>query len=91
MTVDNNDEPLRVAKSLGCADLILDARTTTAAEAEIQIKPLTASKKRGQPGCAATIVLPESQNAFDYAAKITRKHGVIMTVSVVTLAILLLM
>jgi D-arabinose 1-dehydrogenase-like Zn-dependent alcohol dehydrogenase len=82
--VDNNDQPLAVAKSLNCADLILDARITPAIIAEQKISTLTAHMNHGHGGCAATIILPESQAAFTYAAKITRKHGVLMTVSVPT-------
>jgi hypothetical protein len=41
---------------------------------------ITIHANRGHGGCAVTIVLPESQHAFDYAAIITRKHGVLMTV-----------
>ena len=83
IVVDNQDEALRVAKSLKCADLIIDPRITSPDEAEAQVDDITAPRHRGHGGCAATIVLPESQNAFIYACKITRKHGTIMTVSVV--------
>lgn len=85
MTVDNQDESIRVAKSLNCADVIFDARVTLPIEAEEQVARMTAPTNNGHGGCAATIVLPESQHAFDYATKITRKHGIIMTVSVVFL------
>jgi len=84
--VDNQDEALRVAKSLVSeGDLIFDARKTSAADAEKLVNHVTSTHpvNRGHGGCAATIVLPESQHAFDYAAKITRKHGIVMTVSVV--------
>jgi threonine dehydrogenase-like Zn-dependent dehydrogenase len=84
--VDNNDQPIYVAKSLGCADLILDARYTSPADAEKQVAAITAPGNQGHVGCAATIILCESQHAFNYAAKITRKHGIIMTVSVVLLS-----
>jgi hypothetical protein len=81
---DNQDEALRLAKSLNCADLIIDARRTSAEEAEIIVNDVTAPRSNnGMGGCAATIVLPDSQRAFDFATKITRKHGIIMTVSVV--------
>jgi threonine dehydrogenase-like Zn-dependent dehydrogenase len=82
--VDNQDEALRVAKSLKCADLIIDPRVTSPDEAEARVDEITAPRHRGHGGCAATIVVPESQNAFTYACKITRKHGTIMTVSVVS-------
>lgn len=81
--VDNHDEALRVAKSLKCADLILDPRVTSPDDAEILVDEITSPRNRGHGGCAATIVLPESQHAFSYACKITCKHGTIMTVSVV--------
>jgi hypothetical protein len=84
MIVDNQDESIRVAKSLNCADLIFDARVTLPLEAEEQVARITAPTNEGLAGCAATIVLPESQHEFNYAAKITRKHGIVMTVSVVT-------
>src|SRR5271170_1746421 len=83
IVVDNHDEALRVAKSLKCADLILDPRVTCPDDAEILVDEITSPRNRGHGGCAATIVLPESQHAFSYACKITRKHGTIMTVSVV--------
>jgi hypothetical protein len=85
MIVDNQDEAIRVAKSLNCADLIFDARVTLPIEAEELVAGITAPTNNGHGGCAATIVLPESQHAFNYATQITRKHGIIMTVSVVSL------
>jgi hypothetical protein len=81
--VDNQDESLKVAHSLKCADLIFDARVTLPIEAEDIVGQFTAAQNNGHGGCAATIVLPESQAAFEYACKITRKHGIVMTVSVV--------
>ena len=83
MAVDNKDEALRVAKSLKCADLILDSRYTTPDDAELLVDEVTAPRNRGHGGCSATIVLPDSQIAFSYACKITRKHGTVMTVSIV--------
>jgi hypothetical protein len=83
--VDNQDESIRVAKSLNCADLIFDARVTLPLEAEEQVARISTPANEGLARCAATIVLPESQHAFNYATKITRKHGIVMTVSVVTL------
>ena len=83
ITVDNKDEALRIAKSLKCADLILDPRHTSLDDAELRVDEITSPRNRGHGGCSATIVLPESQNAFSYACKITRKHGTIMTVSMV--------
>jgi hypothetical protein len=80
---DNQDEALRLAKSLNCADLIIDARRTSPEEAEIMVNDVTAPRNNGLGGCGATIVLPDAQRAFDFATKITRKHGIIMTVSVV--------
>jgi hypothetical protein len=81
--VDNQDEALRVTKSLNCTDLILDVRTTPPLEAQKQVNAITAPINKGRGGCAATIVLPESQEAFDYAMKITRKHGTVMIISAV--------
>ena len=81
--VENQDEALRVAKSLKCAELILDPRVTSPEDAEILVDEITAPRYRGHGGCAATILLPESQHAFHYACKITRKHGTVMTVSLV--------
>jgi len=82
--VDNQDESLKVAHSLKSADLIFDARVTLPIEAEDIVAQFTAPQNSGHGGCAATIVLPESQAAFEYACKITRKHGIVMTVSVVS-------
>jgi len=84
MTVDNQDEALRVAKSLKCTDLLLDPRQTSPERAQILVDEITAPRSRGHGGCAATIVLPESQDAMYYASSITRKHGTVMTVSVVS-------
>ena len=80
---DNQDDALRLAKSLNCAELILDARRVSPEEAETMVYDITGPRYHGQGGCGATIVLPNSQGAFDYATKITRKHGIIMTVSLV--------
>lgn len=81
--VDTQDEALKIAKSLNCVDILLDARVTDKDEAVKIISEKLPYKDSEDQGCAATIVLPEAQAAFDYAVKITQKHGIVMTVSVV--------
>lgn len=83
ITVDTQDEALGIAQSLDCVDVLLDARKINKEEAVNIIAFKLPTHISEDQGCAATIVLPEVQAAFDYACKITQKHGTVMTVSVV--------
>ena len=69
--VDNNDNTLELARSLNTRATIVDARTTSPEEA----------LKLFGGAVDATIILPEAQAAFDYGAKLTKRHGMINMVS----------
>ena len=69
-----------MAKSFKCADISLDALKTLPTEVGIQVTDMTAQDVTVRADCEAAILLPESQRDFDYATKITRKHGRIMTI-----------
>jgi alcohol dehydrogenase, propanol-preferring len=83
--IDAQDDALRIAESMNCLDLLIDARKTNKEEAVKEIARKLPTNISEEQGCAAIIVLTEAQVAFDYACKITQKHGIIMTVSVVIL------
>jgi len=81
--VDAQDEALRIAKSINCLDVLIDVRKTNKEQAVKEIAARLPTEISEDQGCGAVIVLPSSQPAFDYACKITHKHGIVMTVSVV--------
>ena len=67
------DSSLSLIHSLGCADLVVDARKQSTQE--------VFEKCNNGLGVDAVLILPESQRAFDYAAPLARKAGTVCVVS----------
>lgn len=81
--VENADKPLALARGLKNVPgaRIIDARTTTAAEAIAHISTEDRRPIPGQFGLDAVIILPESQQAFQYGVDMLKNHGKCVVVS----------
>jgi propanol-preferring alcohol dehydrogenase len=85
--VDAAEKPLEVAKSVvesfGAGDRVrmVDSRVETAVDVVAKLGAQDGVKDRGQQGCDAVIVLPESQAAFDYSMTLLKNHGKLVVVS----------
>lgn len=79
VAVDTRAEPIRLAKSLQYPpDLPINAKELEAKDAFKQISSV--EKNTAWPGLDACIVATDSLPAFQYAADMTRKHGLVVVV-----------
>lgn len=78
--VDVSDRALELAKSLKTSAKIVDARVESADEVAKQFQDSHA-KHRSQMGLDAVIILPESQQAFDYGIRLLKNHSKCVVVS----------
>ncbi|RKU49424.1 hypothetical protein DL546_006650 [Coniochaeta pulveracea] len=83
--VDAADAPLRLAQDIAATEgkgiRIVDARVELAKDIVSQIGEEDDRRDRGDMGLDAVIILPESQNAFDYGMSLLRNHGKCIVVS----------
>lgn len=79
--VDAADGPLKLAQSLKTGARIVDARTEKAADIVQQLGVEDGKTYKGEMGLDAVIILPESQQAFDYAMTLLKTHGKCILVS----------
>jgi propanol-preferring alcohol dehydrogenase len=79
--VDAADAPLKLADSLNTGAKLVDARSTKAADVVKQLGTEDGKKETGESGLDAVIILPESQQAFDYAMALLKNHGTCVVVS----------
>lgn len=79
--VDAADGPLELAKSLNTGARLVDARSEKAAEIVQQLGAEDGKKYTGEMGLDAVIILPESQQGFDYAMALLKTHGKCVIVS----------
>ncbi len=83
--VDNADGPLRLARNVASEKApgakIVDARLEEAPQVVAYIGREDGKQETGDMGLDAVIILPESQNAFDYGMALLRNHGRCVVVS----------
>ncbi|KAF2732851.1 alcohol dehydrogenase-like protein [Polyplosphaeria fusca] len=79
--VDAADGPLKLAQGLDTGARIVDAREQKAADLVQQLGAEDGKNDLGEMGLDAVIVLPESQQAFDYAMTLLKSHGTCVVVS----------
>lgn len=85
--VDVADGPLRLARDVaarleGKGEVaIVDARATEAADVVVDLGRVDGKQDRGDMGLDAVLILPESQEAFDYGVALLRNHGKCVVVS----------
>ncbi len=79
--VDNADAPLQLARSVTQDARVVDARVEAASHVAVQLGQEDGKGDRGDMGLDAVIILPESQNAFDYGVALLRNHGKCVVVS----------
>jgi propanol-preferring alcohol dehydrogenase len=79
--MDAADAPLSLASSLKTSARIVDVRKESAEQVKAQLGQDDERKEPGEIGLNAVIILPESQNAFDYGMKLLRNHGRCVVVS----------
>lgn len=79
--IDAADKPLALAKGLNTRARIVDARTEKAEDIVQQLGREDGKKDLGEMGLDAVIILPESQQAFDYGIKLLKTHGKCVVVS----------
>jgi propanol-preferring alcohol dehydrogenase len=79
--VDAADGPLQLARSLDTGAKIVDARVEKAADIVQQLGSEDSKKYTAEMGLDAVIILPESQEAFDYAMTLLKTHGKCVVVS----------
>jgi D-arabinose 1-dehydrogenase-like Zn-dependent alcohol dehydrogenase len=85
--VDAADKPLEVVRSvvkgfgIGERVRMVDSREETASDVVAKLGTQDGVKDRGQQGCDAVIVLPESQAAFEYSMALLKNHGKLVVVS----------
>lgn len=77
--IENAKKPLELAVSLNTGAVLVDSNTTSPDQL-VEIASREDSEGKSQ-GLHAIIILPESQNAFDYGMKILRTHGKCMLLS----------
>ncbi|KAF2010786.1 alcohol dehydrogenase-like protein [Aaosphaeria arxii CBS 175.79] len=79
--VDAADAPLKLARSLETGARIVDARAEKATDVVQQIGAEDGKQDVGEMGLDAVIILPESQQAFDYGMTLLKTHGKCVVVS----------
>ncbi|KAI0097314.1 alcohol dehydrogenase-like protein [Nemania sp. FL0031] len=79
--VDNADAPLQLARSLQTGARIVDARVEDADDVAIELGKEDGKLDKGDMGLDSVIILPESQNAFDYGFDLLKNHGKCVLVS----------
>ncbi|RYP08655.1 hypothetical protein DL764_001783 [Monosporascus ibericus] len=79
--VDNADAPLRLAGEVASGARVIDARNVDATEVVARLGREDGKQDRGDMGLDAVIILPESQDAFDYGVSLLRNHGKCIVVS----------
>ncbi|RYP01665.1 hypothetical protein DL763_000054 [Monosporascus cannonballus] len=79
--VDNADAPLRLAGEVAGGARVIDARSVDAGEVVTGLGREDGNQDRGDMGLDAVIILPESQEAFDYGVPLLRNHGKCVVVS----------
>lgn len=79
--VDAGDIPLRLSRNLNTGARILDSRTDDPEQIRSEIGRVDGKEHRPEMGLDSVIILPDSQAAFDYGAKLLRDHGKIIVVS----------
>ncbi|KAL1970131.1 hypothetical protein VTN77DRAFT_6536 [Rasamsonia byssochlamydoides] len=80
--VDNADEPLALARGLNITGArIVDARHEDADAVAREIGQRDGKQHRSEMGLDAVIILPESQQSFDYGVKLLKNHGKCVIVS----------
>jgi propanol-preferring alcohol dehydrogenase len=82
--VDNSDGPLQLAREIAenqSAIRIVDARSEQATQIVMQLGTEDGKKDKGDMGLDAVIILPESQEAFNYGMSLLRNHGRCIVVS----------
>lgn len=80
LAVEAADKPLQLASEVCPPAVVVDARTTTAAQAKKLLVPAPTSRPSGA-GADAVIVLTESQSAFEYGIETLKNGGLCMLVS----------
>lgn len=84
MGIDAADLPLKLANDLSTEATIIDARATEPTEALYifeQDHPKLEKPKSARKGLDATVILPESQKAFEYGMQLLRDHGTCMVIA----------
>ncbi|GME48657.1 Alcohol dehydrogenase superfamily zinc-containing [Neofusicoccum parvum] len=79
--VESADGPLAVARGLGTGARVVDARVEAAEGVVEEMGREDGRAERGHMGVDAVIILPESQEAFDYGMALLRTHGKCVVVS----------
>ena len=79
--VDNADNSLSLASQLQTGAHIVDSRQETAEQLLSKISKEDGMTESGSFGVDAAIILPESQNAFDYGMNLVKNHGRCVIVS----------
>lgn len=79
--IDAADKPLELARGLKTGARIVDARSERAADVVQQLGSEDSKRYTGEMGLDAVIILPESQQAFDYAMTLLKTHGKCVIVS----------
>ena len=86
VAIEAADGPLDLVKKIASAEtMIVDARQTSAAQLKESFKARGVRSNVSQPveeGLDAVIILPETQQPFDYAMELLKRHGICMLVSV---------
>ena len=79
--VEAADGPLNLAKSLNTGARIVDARIENAAELVRQLGSEDCKSDTQEQGVDASIILAESQKAFDFGMELLKNHGKCVVVS----------
>ncbi|KAF2104232.1 alcohol dehydrogenase-like protein [Rhizodiscina lignyota] len=79
--IDAADKPLELAMSLNTGSKLIDARTEDPESVVQELGREMGKTERSEMGLDAVIILPESQQAFDYAVKLLRNRGKCIVVS----------
>jgi propanol-preferring alcohol dehydrogenase len=79
--VEAADGPIELARALGTGARIVDARKEKATDIVQELGAEDGKQYIGEMGLDAVIVLPEIQQAFDYAMELLKTHGKCVLVS----------
>ncbi|TKA56081.1 hypothetical protein B0A55_11155 [Friedmanniomyces simplex] len=79
--VDAADGPIHLAKSLGTAAEIVDARSQEAESIVRRLGKEDGESNSANMGLDAVIILPEGQSGFDFGMKLLKHHGLCVVVS----------
>ena len=88
VAIETGDKQLVLLKDIikelgedGKKVMVVDARKDTAEEARLRVSGKPEPMLEGEKGCDGALILPESQNAFEYGMKLLKDHGVCVCVS----------